>query len=99
GDERMRKAIDESDGVGYEELAMIRQANLADERIEGDEQGIGRLCIRSRQHVEQRRLAGVGVPHERDGRHGTLVSPLTELRAPLTHPIDVVADRVNSGAD
>ncbi len=98
-DERVRQPIDEADGVRHEQLAAVGQPHLADERIERDEQRVRRFRVRARQHVEQRRLAGVGVADERDRRHRRLVAPLAQLRAPLPHLLDVFGDRVDARAD
>ena len=41
--ERVRQPIDEADRVGHQQLAAIRQPHAAHERIERDEQRVGRL--------------------------------------------------------
>ena len=84
-DQRVRQPVDESDGVGDQQLAAVGQPHLADQRIERDEQRVRRLGVRTRQHVEQRRLARVGVADQRDGRHRRLVPPLAQLAAALAH--------------
>ena len=89
GHQRVRQPVDEADRVRHEQLAAVRQAHLAHQRIERDEQRVGRFGVRPRQHVEQRRLAGVGVADERHGRHRRLVPPLAQLRAALAHLLDV----------
>ena len=40
-DQRMRQPIDEADGIRQEQLAAVGQPDLAQQRIEGDEQRIG----------------------------------------------------------
>ena len=81
-DERVRQPVDEPDRVRHEQLAPVGQPHLPDERIERHEQRVGRHRLARRQHVEQRRLAGVRVADERDRRHRRLVAPLAQLRAP-----------------
>ena len=97
--QRVRQPVDESDRVRHEQLAPVRQSDLADERIERDEQRIRRFGIRPRQLVEQRRLARVGVADERNGRHRRLVTALAQLRASPAHVLDVLRDGVNACAD
>ena len=90
-DQRVRQPIDEADRVRHQQLAAVGQPHLPDERIERHEQRVRRLGVRPRQHVEQRRLAGVGVADERDRRHRRLVPALAQLRPPLPHLLDVLA--------
>jgi hypothetical protein len=97
--EGVRQPVDEPDGIGHEQLAVVRQPDLAHERIEGHEQGIGRLGVGARQRIEQRRLSGVRVANQRNGRHGRLLPPLAKLPAPLPHLLDGLADRVNARAN
>ena len=44
--QRVRQPIDESDRVGDEQLAAVGQPDLADQRIERDEQRVGGLGVR-----------------------------------------------------
>ena len=53
----------------------------------------------SREPVEERRLAGVGVADQRHGGHERLVAPLAQLSAPPAHLLDVVADHLDARAD
>ena len=99
GDERVRQPVDEADRVRDEQLAPIRQTHLSHQRIERHEQRVGRGGRFIRQPVEQRRLAGVGVADERDGRHGPLLTPLPQLRSPLPHLIDLALNRLNPPAN
>ena len=39
-DQRVRQAIDEADGVGHEQLTVVGEPYLTDQRIEGDEQRV-----------------------------------------------------------
>ena len=89
-DQRVRQAIDEADGVGHQQLAAVRQPHLADQRIERHEQRVGRVRVVAASAVEQRRLAGVGVADQRDGRHRRLVAPLAQLRAAALHVVDLL---------
>ena len=73
---------------------LIRQPNAPDERIERDEQRVGRDRVAARQRVEQRRLAGVRVADQRDRRHGCLVAPLAQLRSPAPRPSSMSFDRM-----
>ena len=57
------------------------QPHPADQRIEGDEQGVRRHRLVAGQRVEERGLAGVGVADQRHGRHRGLVPPLPRLGA------------------
>ena len=64
----VRQAIDEADGVRDEQFAAVGQPDAAHQRVERDEQGVGGDGRLAGQEVEQRRLAGVGVADQRDGR-------------------------------
>src|SRR5712691_3010421 len=99
GDQRVRQPVDETDSVRDEELAAVRQAQLPHERIERDEERVGRLRVRPRQPIEQRRLSGVRVADERHGRHRRLVPPFAELRASLAYLRDVAGDPMNPRPD
>ena len=72
---------------------LIRQPHLPDERIERHEQRVGRDRVAAGQRVEQRRLAGVGVADQRDGRHRRLVPPLAQLRRGAAAPCSMSFDR------
>src|SRR5262249_47824754 len=62
-------------------------------------QRVGRFRVRLRQHVEERRLAGVGVADQGDGRYRCFLPPLAQLRAAAAHLLDVGADGVNARTD
>ena len=95
----MRQPIDESDRVGHEQLAAVGQPHLPDQRIERHEQRVGRDRGLIRQPIEERRLAGVGVADERDGRHRLLLPPFAQLRAALAHLVDLALDRLDADAN
>ena len=99
GNQRVGEAIDEPDRVRHEQFTAVRQANLPDQRIQRDEECVGRLGVRPCQRVEQRRLACVRVADQRDGRHRPLVAALAQLRPPATHGLDVFADRMDASPD
>ncbi len=99
GDQGMRQSIDESDRIGDEQLALIAELDLPDERIERHEQRVGRHGVLVRHAVEQRGLAGVGVADERDGRDRALLPPLPELRPALAHLIDLTLNRLDADAN
>ncbi len=82
-----------------QQLAAIGQAHLAHQRVERHEQRVGRDGVLVRQPVEQRRLAGVRVADERDGRHRLLLAPLAKLRPPLPHLLDLALDRLDARAN
>ena len=92
-DQRVRQPIDEADRVGDQQLAAIRQLDLAHQRIERHEQRVRRDRVVAGQQVEQRRLAGVGVADQRDGRHRRLVAPLAQLRAAPADRVDLLRER------
>ena len=62
-------------------LAAIRKTDLADERIERDEQRVRCDRLVAGQRVEQRGLAGVRVTDQRHGGHRGLVPTLAQLRS------------------
>ena len=64
----MRQAGDEADGVGEDRRTPARQLQAAHGGIEGGEQHVLGDDVRMGETVEQRRLAGVGVAHQRHRR-------------------------------
>ena len=94
-DERVRQPIDESDGVGHQQLPLVRQAHLPHQRIQRDEQRVRRFGRLLRQQIEQRRLAGVGVADERDERHRGLLAPGARMPPPLPDRVDLLRDGVD----
>ena len=62
-------ATHESHRIGEHHLADPVQLDLPHGRIQGREQLIGDVGRRAGQGIEQRRLAGVGVAHQRHGGH------------------------------
>ena len=72
---------------------------LPDERIERHEKRVRRHRVAAGQRIEQRRLAGVGVADERDGRDGRLLPPLAQLRAPPAHRVDFLGEDADAVTD
>jgi hypothetical protein len=73
--ELVGKLADEADGVGREVVA-ARDLERPRGGVEGVEEALADADVRASQRVEQRRLAGVGVPGERDRRQpGALALP------------------------
>ena len=69
GDEFVRQIADETDRVGQHDRGAARQSQTPHGRIERRKQLIGHIDIGARERAKQRRLAGVGVAHQRHGRH------------------------------
>ena len=88
-DELGRQPPDESDRVGHEvPLAVVLEA--AGRRVERLEEAVLDRDLRSCERVQQRRLADVRVPGERDGRHlGSLalLPPRRPLRLESLEPL------------
>ncbi len=80
----MRQVADEADGIGEQRVARIREIQTAHRRIERCEELVGRIRLRPRQPIEQRRLAGVRVPDECDGRNRRALA-LAACRLALGH--------------
>ena len=70
GDQHGRQIGDEADGVGQDDAAAARQADLAHRRVERREHLVLGQHAGAGDPVEQRRLAGVGVADDRDDRIG-----------------------------
>ena len=68
-DQLVRQVAHEPDRVGEQREPRIRQLQPAHGRIERREQLIGGVRARAGQAIEQRRLAGVRVADQRDGRN------------------------------
>jgi hypothetical protein len=67
--------------------------------IERREQLVGRISVGTRQPIEERGLAGVGVAHQRDGRHFLPLAFLPRRLALLQHFLDAVVQRLDALAD
>ena len=66
-DQLMRQLADEADGVGHQEGAAV-QLERAGRRVQRVEEPVADADLGAGERVEQRRLAGVGVARQRDGR-------------------------------
>ena len=99
-DQLVRQLVDEADGVGDDRRLAVAELDLAPGRIERGEQlvlGLGHLGPDER--VEQRRLAGVRVADDADGRPqppvtaaGRGLALLADLLDPLLHLRDARPD-------
>ena len=67
-DQLVRQVRDESDRVGEDRRAAVRKLQHSQGRVEGCEQHVLRHHVGLGQAIEQGRLAGVGVAHQRHGR-------------------------------
>ena len=63
-DQPMRQLADETDRVCQEHTLVRRQAQAPRRRIERREQFVLGQCARAGELIQQRRLSGVGVPHD-----------------------------------
>ncbi len=99
------KLADEADGVGQQVRAPA-QLQRARRRVERVEQAVAHAHVRARQRVQQRRLAGVRVAHQRDRRQRRALAlgalhrarALHVLQAPAQHR-DAVARQPSIGLD
>ena len=99
GDQAVRQAIDEADRVRQQDLRPAGQPHLAQQRIERDEQRVRDERFLPRQAVEERRLAGVGVADQRDGRQQAFAAAVAQLRAAGLDVGDLLADDAEPVAD
>ncbi len=67
GHQLVRQVADETDGIGQHHVA-ARHRDATHGRVQGGEQLVGRIRLGAGQRVEQGRLAGIGVPHQRHAR-------------------------------
>ena len=74
-DELFGQIRDEADGIGDSNGHLRREVGTADGRIERREGAVGDVCVAPSQNVEQRRLADVGVPDQRDERFAMRTGP------------------------
>src|SRR5829696_7279799 len=95
----MRQPLDESDGVGDQQLAPIRQLHAAHERIERDEQCVGGDRVIAGERIEQRGLARVGVADERHRGYRSLVPTFAQLRPALADLVDLSGKDADPVAD
>jgi hypothetical protein len=77
-DQLVRQVPDEADGVGQRERPPGRRLGPADGRVEGGEQRVLDQDPGPGEHVEQARLARVGISRDDHGRH-VAASPLAAL--------------------
>ena len=99
GDQLVRQVADETDGIGQRGLQAGRQVQPPHRRIECREQLVGGVGAGACQSVEQRRLAGVGVADERDGRHLGPLALLARRLALHEHLVEAVVQRLDALAD
>ena len=83
-DHLVGQLADEADRVGQQHRLAARQVELAGPRVEGGEEAVLDEDVGLAQAVQQRRLPGVRVPHQRDG------ALATALAAPPLHPAGAV---------
>ena len=98
-DQAVRQAIDEADRVRQQDLRPVGQPHLAQQRIERDEQRVRDERFLPREAVEERRLAGVGVADQRDGRQQAFAPAIAQLRAARLDVGDLLADDAEAVAD
>ena len=91
-DELVRELADEADGVGQQVVAPA-QPPAARRRVERVEEAVAHADLRARQRVEQRRLAGVGVADERDGRQLRALALGAHRLARALDPLQPAAQR------
>lgn len=96
----MRQLADEADRIGHDDLAdLVAQIHASRRRIERRKQLVGRIGLRLRQRIEQRRLARVRIADQRH-RHGAAARALTTLRAVLpAQPVETRLQHFDPLAD
>ncbi len=91
-DQVVRQVADEAHGIRHHHIARPFDPDAAGGRIERGEQLVRRVGVGAGQGIEQRRLAGVGVPHQRH-RQRAATGPRAALRDALA------LDRLGQGAE
>src|SRR6266852_3261973 len=98
--ERVRKIADEPDRVGNRDVSGLRQVQPARRGVESSEEPILGERSRASQGIEQGRLAGVGVTHERcrersaaSARAPLHFSPLLKLAVLVLQDLDASRDQ------
>src|SRR5690606_1473676 len=85
GDELGREVVDESHRVGEQNLPSTRQLDSSGRRVERGEELVLGEDLGTRNRVEQRALAGVGVADQRDDRDRCLPPALAVTLAMLVY--------------
>ena len=105
-DQLMRQFADESHGIGHHHLGRAGQHDAAHGGIQRREQLVGDVGIGTRERAEQRRLAGVGVAHQRQRRNRDLrallpagIALLLELLQPCRQRLDALAQQTPVGLE
>jgi len=93
--ERGREVADEADGVEEDDLAVLREADPADGRVEGGEELVLGDHLALGDRVEEGALAGVGVADDRDHRDAARVAEGASLLALLAEVLQALLEVVD----
>ena len=88
----MREALHEADGVGDEHRLAAGEPQPPGRGIEGGEEAVLDEHVGVGDPVQQRRLAGVGVPDERDGRDRAATATLALRGAVLGQAVEIALE-------
>ena len=90
-DQLVRELVDEPDGVGHDRGLAVAELDLARGRVErGEQLVLGARHLAADERVEQRRLAGVRVADDADGRDQPPVAPAGCRRPLPAHVLDAL---------
>ena len=92
-DQRMRKLLNESDGIGKGYLAPLGKHEFPRRRIERGKQLIVAEHARIGERIEEARFAGVGVARKGYLEHAAFVPPLALKRAHFVQLLQLAFDR------
>ena len=88
-DEMMRQLGNEADGIGQQDLQMIRHLQAAGRRVQRVKQPVVGRDARARKSVEQGGLARIRVADQRHDGHGVLHAALTLRGAHAAHLVQL----------
>ena len=83
---------DKANGICQHQRTKPLYIHPSQGRIQGREQLIGNKGIRTGQRIKQRRFTGIGITHQRHGRH---ISPLPRASALVALPLNLFQSVVN----
>ena len=99
-DQLVRQLVDEAHGVGHDRRLAVAELDLAAGRVERREQLVlGLRHLGADERVEQRRLAGVRVADDADGRPQPAVAPAGRRLALLADLLDAFLHLRDPGPD
>src|SRR5205823_8013299 len=94
-----RQIANKADSIGEEHSAIRQKANRADRRVERREHLRRNQDLSTAKRIEQSGLAGIGVPHQRNGSQRNRIASFAAQRPLLAHFVDAGLDLAHALAN